>query len=219
MGRAAHSSHPRLVSVGADVGGARKGFHAVALRGGTYADRVVMQDAKELAEWCRTAGAQAIAVDAPCGWSKDGRARPAERELMDKRIWCFSTPTKEMALNHPKKYFDWMLRGEKLYKELKRDFPLCQQLPRLHEKCCFETFPHAITWQLQGGKADASSKRKQRRDLLQAAGIDLAELTNIDFVDAALCALVAYRAATGEKCVSFGEPNTGLIIVPADPKP
>jgi LAS superfamily LD-carboxypeptidase LdcB len=138
---------------------------------------------------------------------------------MDKRIWCFSTPTKEMALNHPKKYFDWMLRGEKLYKELKRDFPLCQQLPRLHEKCCFETFPHAITWQLQGGKADASSKRKQRRDLLQAAGIDLAELTNIDFVDAALCALVAYRAATGEKCVSFGEPNTGLIIVPADPKP
>ncbi len=138
---------------------------------------------------------------------------------MGKRIWCFSTPTKEMARNHPTKYFDWMQRGEKLYKELKRDFPLCQELPRPHEKCCFETFPHAITWQLQGGRAEASLKRKQRRDLLVQAGVDLAELTNIDFVDAALCALTAYRAATGGKCESFGEADTGLIIVPAQPKP
>jgi predicted nuclease with RNAse H fold len=218
MAVTAHARHLRLTSVGVDVGGVRKGFHAVALRGGTYADRVVTKDAKELAKWCRAVGAQAIAVDAPCGWSKDGRARPAERELMDMSIWCFSTPTKEMALNHPTKYFDWMLRGEKLYKELKRDFPLCQELPSAHEKCCFETFPHAITWQLRGGMADASQKRMQRRELLQAAGIDLDELTNIDFVDAVLCALVAYRAATGGKVVSFGEPSTGLIIVPAQLK-
>jgi predicted RNase H-like nuclease len=50
---------------------------------------------------------------------------------------------------------------------------------------------------------------------LAQAGIDLTELTNIDLVDAALCALTAYRAATGRECMSFGEPNTGLIIVPA----
>jgi predicted RNase H-like nuclease len=43
-------------------------------------------------------------------------------------------------------------------------------------------------------------------------------LTNIDLMDAALCALTAYHAASGQECVSFGEPNTGLIIVPAVPK-
>jgi len=142
-----------ITVVGIDVGGERKGFHAVALRDGNYYGHlpnkeVQAKEVQALLQWCRDIGARVIAVDAPCGWSKDGRARPAERELMGKRIWCFSTPTKEMARNHPTKYFDWMQRGEKLYKELKRDFPLCQELPRPHEKCCFETFPHAITWQL-----------------------------------------------------------------------
>ena len=79
----------------------------------------------------------------------------------------------------------------------------------------FETFPHAITWHLRGGNADASKKRTQRRALLAQAEIDLTELTNIDLVDAALCALTAYLAATGRECIRFDEPDTGLIIVPA----
>jgi predicted RNase H-like nuclease len=53
--------------------------------------------------------------------------------------------------------------------------------------------------------------------LLEEAGIDLSSLTNIDLIDAALCALTAYHAAMGGECVSYGEPNTGLIIVPALP--
>jgi predicted RNase H-like nuclease len=71
---------------------------------------------------------------------------------------------------------------------------------------------------LRGGIVDASQKRNQRRELLAQAGIDLTELTNIDLVDAALCALTAYHASSGEECASFGEPNIGLIIVPAHPK-
>ena len=137
---------------------------------------------------------------------------------MKKRIWCFSTPTRKQAVEHRTNYFGWMLRGEELFRALEDEFPLCRKLRATNQKCCFETFPHAITWHLRGGIADASQKRNQRRELLAQAGIDLAELTNIDLVDAALCALTAYHAASGEECASFGEPNTGLIIVPAHPK-
>ena len=50
--------------------------------------------------------------------------------------------------------------------------------------------------------------------LLSKAGIDLSELTNMDLLDAALCALAAYHLAIGRDCVSYGEQESGLIIVP-----
>ena len=88
------------------------------------------------------------------------------------------------------------------------------------QRCCFETFLHDITWHLTAGKADATRKRSQRRDLLEKAGIDLAKLTNIDLVDAALCALAAQHfVSDGGKCLSYGEQDTGLIIVPKTLKP
>ena len=107
-----------------------------------------------------------------------------------------------------------MLSGENLYHALAKYYPLCRKLPVLGQRRCFETFPHAITWQLRGGHADARQKRTQRRALLKQAGINLTELTNIDLIDAALCSLTAFHAATGVQCVSFGELDTGLIIVP-----
>lgn len=211
-------NHTGITTVGIDVGGVRKGFHAVAITDGAYYDCISTKDEQELSRWCReTVRARVIAVDAPCRWSKDGHCRPAERSLMQKGIWCFSTPTGEKAVGH--NYFSWMLRGEALFHALEAEFPLCLELPAPGRKCCFETFPHAITWQLRGGNADASKKRKQRRALLEKAGIDLTKLTNIDLIDAALCALTAYHAATAKECESFGEPDTGLIIVPSQPKP
>mgnify|MGYP000496772468 CR=1 FL=1 len=206
-------------AVGIDVGGMRKGFHAVALIGGRYSERCATPDVGELASWCRKVNAAVIAVDAPCHWSTDGRARPAEREIMEKRIFCFSTPTRKRAIEHPKNHYGWMLRGEALFQALKPTHTLCSKLPVDVQNCCFETFPHAITWHLTGGNADASRKQSQRRGLLEKAGIDLAKLTNIDLVDAALCALTAHRFASGDACVSYGEPSTGLIIVPDGPNP
>jgi len=204
-----------ITTVGIDVGGERKGFHAVALTDGAYSSQLSTSNVQELSQWCRkTVRARVIAVDAPCRWSNDGHSRPAERKMMEERIWCFSTPTQERAINHPKNHFGWMLRGEELFRALEDAFPLCRAFPAVGRKCCFETFPHAITWHLRGGDADASQKRKQRRALLEQAGIDLVQLTNIDLVDAALCALTAYHAATGRKCVRFGDPHTGFIFVP-----
>ena len=55
--------------------------------------------------------------------------------------------------------------------------------------------------------------------MLQQAGIDLVPLTNIDWVDAALCALTAYRFASGAACSVYGEPESGLIVVPERASP
>jgi predicted nuclease with RNAse H fold len=207
------------VAVGIDVGGARKGFHAVALSGGAYASQLTTRDVLDLSHWCRSVvGARVIAIDAPCRWSTGGRPRPCEWELMGRGIRCFATPTRQRAVEHPTNYFGWMLQGEALYQALENGaqeqaYPLVRSLPP-SGPCCFETFPHAITWHLCGGEAQAAQKRTQRRELLQQAGIDLAALTSIDLIDAALCALTAHVVATGGECVSYGEPESGLIVVP-----
>lgn len=205
-----------LTTVGIDVGGTRKGFHAVALTDGRYAHGCVTSDVNALVKWCRdTVHARVIGIDAPCRWSADGRARPAERELMAKKVWCFSTPTRGRAISHPRNHFGWMLQGESIFKALEKTHALCTRLPVPDQPFCFETFPHAIAWHLTNGQCGALYKRRERRQLLSRAAIDLTELTNIDLVDAALCALTAYYAATGEKLVGYGEKETGLIVVPA----
>ncbi|KEF42134.1 MAG: hypothetical protein ER33_07160 [Cyanobium sp. CACIAM 14] len=126
---------------------------------------------------------------------------------------CRSSPR---AVEHPTDYYGWMLQGEALYRALEPSHPLLARLP-IERPVGFETFPHAITWHLRGGHAAAARKRSQRRSLLALAGIDLGPLTSIDRIDAALCALTAHHAASGEDCLSFGEPATGLIVVPKGP--
>lgn len=211
---------PPSTVVGIDVGGARKGFHAVALRDGAYAGHLTSHDVQELANWClETMCASVIAIDAPCRWSTTGRARPCERELMQQGIFCFATPSREKAEQHPSGYFDWMRRGADLYEALKDSHPLLTSLPSTGQRCCFETFPHAITWHLRNGEAKARQKRPQRTALLTQAGITTAPLTSIDLIDAALCALTAHRVASGAACLAFGEPDTGLIVVPERASP
>jgi predicted nuclease with RNAse H fold len=225
------------IVIGIDVGGSRKGFHAVALSAGAYAGQQVTPDVGELAHWCRAViGAQLIAIDAPSRWSSDGRARPCERELNAAGIRCFASPSRAAALGHPSNYFGWMLQGEALYQELAASHPPLAALPQqtpppealppaglasrgraASAPACFETFPHAITWQLRGGQASAADKRRQRSELLRQASIDPAPLTSIDLIDAALCALAAHHLASGRPCRAFGEAATGLIVVPAGP--
>ena len=203
--------------VGIDVGGARKGFHAVALRAGALGGQLRSRDPRELAAWCRQLQARVIAIDAPCRWSADGRMRPCERELLARGIRCFASPTRAQALSHPTNYFGWMLQGEALYQALEPSHPLIQGLPP-RAPCCFETFPHAITWELRVGRAEAAHKRQQRSQLLEQAGIPLTSLTSMDWIDAALCALAAERVSAAAPCTVHGEPDSGLILVPAGPE-
>jgi predicted nuclease with RNAse H fold len=211
-----------FTTVGIDVGGARKGFHAVAFTGGTYNRQLATGDLGELAHWCRTVvRASVIAIDAPCRWSTDGRPRPCEKELMGHGIHCFASPTRNAAVAHPSNYYGWMLQGEALYRVLENGapedaYPLVRTLP-LAGPACFETFPHAIAWHLRGGNATAAHKHVQRRELLAQAGIDRTPLLSIDLIDAALCALTAHHVASGGECVTYGEPESGLIVVPKGP--
>jgi predicted RNase H-like nuclease len=92
---------------------------------------------------------------------------------------------------------------------------VCASWPARRERYCFETFPHAIAWHLRGGNADAKRKRTQRRELLTNHGIATDELTNIDWVDAALCALSAHMVGSGGQVETFGAAETGYIIVPS----
>jgi predicted RNase H-like nuclease len=206
------------LTIGIDIGGPAKGFHAVALADGRYHAHFASKDIAEIAQWSvHTMGATVIAIDAPCGWSTDGRCRPAERALMQQGIFCFATPTEAIAKEHPKKHYNWMLRGMELFDALRSTHPVRDPRAPGRTRYCFETFPHAITGHLQGGVASAKRKRTERRALLERLGIDLKELTNIDTVDAALCAYVAHLAATEAPLQAYGEMATGLIVVPFAP--
>ena len=201
--------------VGIDVGGERKGFHAVALRGLAIAGQLASRDPREIADWCRALEAQAVGVDAPCRWSITGGSRLAERALMNAGIACFSSPRREVAIAHPRNYYGWMLRGEALFAELEQSHRLFDAGQRsVHGPVCFETYPQAIACVMAGERVPARNKGVIRRRLLAQAGLDLATLTHIDWVDAALCALAA-RACLKGRIKVYGGGVEGCIVVPA----
>lgn len=202
------------VVAGIDVGGKRKGYHAVALAEGKYADALHSCDATEVAAWCGEVGATAVGIDAPCTWSATGRARPAERELMEEKIWCFSSPTRAVAIGHPKNNYGWMLAGETLYAVLKSSgFSFLTSKSSKPKRLMFETFPHAVVCALRGEVVPANNKATVRRAVLADHGIVDRNLTNIDLVDAALCALTAHHVLT-RQWRGYGNIETGLIVVP-----
>jgi predicted RNase H-like nuclease len=204
-----HSAEP---VIGIDVGGPRKGFHAVALVGGRCFDRYSSTNAALVAKWCLTKQPRAIGIDAPCRWSKDGRARPAEKGLAAARIFSFATPTVEGARSSP--FHQWMIAGAELYRHLAPAYPLLQSVTPPVSRFCFETFPHAVACHLAGTILSARNKRTDRRQILKSNGVATELLTNIDWVDAALCALTADLALNGNS-TTYGDAETGFIVVPA----
>ena len=208
----------KRIVVGIDVGGARKGFHAVALADGIYLDRKQTPSVRELTHWVREEiGAHFIAIDSPCRWRSGKSARAAELELLAAGVRCFLTPTRLEAVRNTTGFYHWMLRGEELFRTLEKTHPLCHAGKAAGGNCTFETFPHAITWHLRGGKADAARKRAQRLALLLRHGISVAALTNMDWIDAALCALAAEMFAAGRSMHFYGDRRTGYIVVPTQP--
>ena len=78
---------------------------------------------------------------------------------------------------------------------------------------CFETFPHAVVCALAGRVVAARPKRETRRNALRQRGYDVDSLTNVDFVDAGLCAITADAFVRG-KVQLFGNKFEGFIVVP-----
>ena len=205
-------SDVKTTVVGVDVGGERKGFHAVALQGGTFVATLADSDPAVIVSWCRQLKAVVVAVDAPCGWSAGGASRLAERSLVmgAHKIHCFATPTRARA--NKSNFYKWVFNGERLYRQLAKHYLLFDGSRRAG-LTCFETFPHAVVCALAGRVVAARPKRETRRNALRQLGYDVSSLSNVDLVDAALCAITADAFARGNYKL-VGEKAEGFIVVP-----
>ena len=202
---------PGSIVVGVDVGGPKKGFHAVALQDGQYREQLSTLIAKEVAAWCRRLKAAVVGIDAPCRWSLTGRARPCERALAAEGLHTFATPSQAKGRTNP--FYQWMVQGVDLYRYLAPDYQLYSGQRSVSGQVCFETFPHAIACALARKTLSARQKRADRSRLLRVAGVSTEALTNIDWIDAALCALAAHHLVMGT-FKTYGDGAEGFIVVP-----
>ncbi len=206
------SRTPRAsVVVGVDVGGPKKGYHAVALRDGQFLGKLATLDAAAVVVWCRDLKASVVGIDAPCCWSRTGRARPCERALAVEGLHAFATLSRAAGERNP--FYAWMRNGAKLYDRLTPHYRLLDRRHSGSRPVCFETFPHAVACALAKKILPAKQKRTDRRRLLSEAGLSTESLTNIDQIDAALCALTARYLLAGE-VNKYGNPEEGFIVVP-----
>jgi hypothetical protein len=111
-----------------------------------------------------------------------------------------------------KPFYDWVFNGERLYTALATQYPLFDG-QRRNDPVVFETFPHAVVCMLAGRVVPARPKAATRRLILAEHGYHEKLLKNIDFVDAALCAITAARHAAGHT-QWFGDNVEGHIVVP-----
>jgi predicted nuclease with RNAse H fold len=80
-----------------------------------------------------------------------------------------------------------------------------------------EGFPHAIVCSLSGSIVPAHPKKSVRCDVLRSRDLDISSLTNIDLVDAALCAVAADAFRRGEVKL-YGDAKEGFVVVPRERK-
>lgn len=162
--------------------------------------------------WCLAQDAQIIAIDCPCAWSLDRSSRRAERALNVNgvTVQCFKTPTRNHAAGRA--FYDWVFNGEKLYQSLLPHYQLFDDTNQVG-RIVIETFPHAVVCALAGRVVSARPKATTRRRMLRVQRYDDQPLGNIDFVDAALCALTAERFLLG-RTRWFGDNAEGFIVVP-----
>lgn len=199
------------IVVGVDVGGLKKGFHAVALRRGRFLMSYSSHDAAEVVLWCRKLNASAIGIDSPCSWSRTGRARLCERELARQGIFTFATPNRSRGEKHP--FYRWMCNGAELYRLLAMHYRLFDGKRPAILPVCFETFPQAIACSIADRILSAKNKRADRPRLFRKIGLAIDSFTNIDLVDAALCAFTAQCLLAGSMKM-YGDVREGFIVVP-----
>jgi len=203
------------IVAGIDVGGERRGFHLVALKGATVQSTWDTHDASEAVEWCLKQGATLVGVDAPSGWSQgiggEFASRVAERHINRDGFRIFYTPTREIGTE--RKFSQWMLNGERLYAELLKHYPLYGGEPSVPTRCCFETYPYIAACGLANKRMSAKNKNRDRRQVILSAGIDPTAFKNQDYVDAAICALVAYSVHI-DYCTAYGDAQEGFILTP-----
>jgi predicted nuclease with RNAse H fold len=152
-----------------------------------------------------------ITIDSPPAWGVGGGSRRAEQELRRLGIQSYGTPS------DPRKgdsmFYAWMKVGF-------RAFAACETagFPLYHRGSArgrtMEVFPHATAVVLGGCLPPAAvPKHTWRISVLRAQGLEVSLLRTPDLIDAALAAVTGLYALRGE-CVSLGEPDEGVIVLP-----
>lgn len=202
-------------TIGIDVGGIKKGFHAVANRNGVYLAQLHSNNVDEIASWALAHQPSVVAIDAPSMFSPKGNSRQAERDLVKNGMRCFYTPSRELAAKS--RFYDWVFNGERLYQALGLPIFLGEENDA---PCIIETFPHGIQISLGGNEHQScpeGSKLSVRKNTLVAkAHYDTSQLSCIDFVDAALCAVTA-DYFLNRQFIAYGCITDGFIIMPNSP--
>lgn len=199
-------------AVGIDVGGLKKGYHAVVNINRRYHAQFHSTDPLAIAQWAGQFNPKVIAIDAPCQFSQSDRSRSGERALVSHGLRCFYTPTRAMA--EKSRFYDWVFNGERLYQAL--GLPLFNGL-KSAQPCVIETFPHGIATAYQqslGEPKAIGNKSAQRLNALShIAAYNTQQLNNIDFIDAAFCAVAADYCIANRISV-YGDNEDGFIVIP-----
>ena len=199
-------------TIGIDVGGIKKGFHAVANRNGEYISQFHSNNPDDIASWALEQQPSVVAIDAPSMFSPHGNSRQAERDLVKNGMRCFYTPSRERAAQS--RFYDWVFNGERLYQAF--DFPIFLG-EQNDAPCIIETFPHGIQislWANDHQSCPEGSKLSIRKNTLVAkAHYDISKLGCIDFIDAALCAVTA-DYFVNRQFTTYGCITDGYIIMP-----
>ena len=198
------------ITIGIDVGGIKKGFHAVANRDGLYFAQLHSINPDEIAAWVLSHNPIAVAIDAPSMFSLNSGSRKAERELVSNGMRCFYTPTRALAAKS--RFYDWVFNGELLYQKLGLPIFMGEQSQKT---CVIETFPHAVQMSLWAGDPNPVGNKRSVREstLALKENYDTSQLSNIDFIDAALCAVSADYFAH-HQFIAYGCKTEGYIVLP-----
>ena len=199
-------------TIGIDIGGIRKGFHAVVNRDGAYHAHFHSINPDTMVAWVLSHHPSVIAIDAPSMFSQNDRSRKAERDLVNNGMRCFYTPTRELAAQSH--FYDWVFNGQLIYQKLGLPIFMGDQTDA---PCIIETFPHAIQialWARNGQSCPEGSKLSVRRNTLAVqASYKTNQLSSIDFVDAALCA-VSSDYFLKNQFNAYGCKQDGFIVLP-----
>lgn len=199
-------------TIGVDVGGLRKGFHAVLNYSGKYSGQFHSRDADEMASWILKQQPSVVAIDAPCMFSLNGKSREAERNLVKNGIRCFYTPTRELAIKSS--FYDWVFNGETLYQKL--NLPIFMGA-KTEMPCIIETFPHGVHLSLWAREpesiSDGNKFLTRKLTLTQKANYEIGQLNSQDFIDAALCAISA-DYFVDRQVTAYGSSEEGFIVLP-----
>jgi predicted nuclease with RNAse H fold len=200
------------ITVGIDVGGIKKGFHAVVNHAGQYHGHFQSTNPDAVVAWALSQKPSVIAIDAPSMFSKNGRSRKAERDLVNNGMRCFYTPTRDLAKESH--FYDWVFNGELIYKKL--EIPIFMG-DKINSPCVIETFPHAIQISLwthhQQSYPEGSKSFIRRKTLALHANYQTKKLTSIDLIDAALCAVAADYFVHAQFS-AYGCSEEGFIVIP-----